>query len=33
MLGTIIVMILVLGICSMSLGMVLGKLFWSPPGQ
>jgi len=33
MLGSVIVMILGIWCISISLGVVLGKLFWSPPGQ
>jgi len=33
MLGTLIVMILSIWCVSISIGIVLGKLFWSPPGQ
>ena len=33
MLGTIITMFIFMLVFSLSVGMVLGKLFWTPPGQ
>ena len=33
MLGSVIVLIMFIWAVTLSLGVVLGKLFWSPPGQ
>ena len=33
MIGTIITMFLFMLVFSLSIGMVLGKWFWTPPGQ
>ena len=33
MLGTLITMFIFMIAFSMSIGMVLGKIFWTPPGQ
>jgi len=33
MIGTLITMVIFMLVFSMSIGMVLGKLFWTPPGQ
>jgi len=33
MIGTLITMLICMVVFSMSIGMVLGKIFWTPPGQ
>ena len=33
MIGTLITMLIFMVVFSMSVGVVLGKLFWTPPGQ
>jgi hypothetical protein len=33
MIGTLIVMFIFMIAFSLSIGMVLGKIFWTPPGQ
>ena len=33
MIGTLIVLMMFMMVFSMSVGMILGKMFWSPPGQ
>jgi len=33
MIGTLITMLIFMVAFSMSVGVVLGKLFWTPPGQ
>ena len=33
MIGSIIVLTIIIGVMSMSIGMILGKMFWSPPSK